>query len=99
MTSEELQQSVESLEMVLRTMDQVRDQTNRYNTALREHARSLRGYAVGINMITARDEKGQRPNVGEDKVSENLLVHCANYYDRLAEAQEQLVRPLWSRAE
>ena len=93
MTSEELQQSVESLEMVLRTMDQVRDQTNRYNASLREHARSLRGYAVGINMITARDDKGQRVNVGEDKVTENLLVHCANYYDRLAEAQESLVTP------
>jgi hypothetical protein len=91
MTSEELQQGVESLETVLRTMDQVRDQTNRYNAALREHARSLRGYAVSINMITAREDKGQRANVGEDKVSENLLVHCANYYDRLAEAQETLV--------
>ena len=91
LTPEELQQSVESLELLLKTMDQVRDQQNRYNAALREHARSLRGYAVGINMITARDDKGQRVNVGEDKVSEKLLVHCANYYDRLAEAQEQLV--------
>lgn len=95
MTSEELAQSVQALEQVLRTMDQVRDLTNRYNSALREHVRSLREYAVGINMIVARDDKAQRGNVGEDRVSERLLVHCANYYDRLAEAQEQLVhRPL-----
>jgi hypothetical protein len=94
MTSEELQGSVESLENVLKTMDQVRDVTNRYNTALREHARSLRTYAVGINMISTRDERGQpRVNVGEDRVSERLLAHCANYYDRLAEAQESLVSP------
>lgn len=90
MTSEELQQSVESLEMILKSMDQVRDQTNRYNEALRGHARSLRSYAVTINMVVARDER-QHHNVGEDKVSERLLEHCANYYDRLAESQEQLV--------
>ena len=84
MTSEELQQSVESLEMILKSMDVVRDQTNQYNEALRGHARSLRSYAVTI--IT-------RDSVGEDKVSERLLEHCANYYDRLAESQEQLVRP------
>ena len=92
MTPEELQQSVESLELVLRTMDQLRDQTNRYNTAIRDHARSLRGYAVGINMLSSRDEKEQRNHIGEDRVFENLLVHCANYYDRLAESQEQLVK-------
>lgn len=91
MTSEELQQSVEALEMVLKSMDSVRDQTNRYNAALRDHARSLRGYAVGINMVATRDERGQRVNVGDNRVSERLLVHCANYYDRLAESQEQLV--------
>ena len=94
MTSEDLHQSVEVLETILRTMDQVRDRTNQYNAALREHARSLRTYAVQLNMNVARDDKGTRINVGEDKVSESLLVHCANYYDRLAEAQEQLVLPL-----
>ena len=92
MTSDELQQSVESLETVLKTMDQLRDQTNRYNASLREHARALRGYAVSANMISTRDERGQqRVHVGEDRVSERLLVHCANYYERLAEAQESLV--------
>jgi hypothetical protein len=94
MTSDELQQSVEALETVLRTMDQVRDQTNRYNAALREHANSLRGYAVGVSMIFGTDVSGQRVNVGDDRVSEKLLVHCANYYDRLADAQEQLVLTL-----
>jgi hypothetical protein len=89
MDPEELHQSVESLELVLKTMDQVREQTNRYNTALREHARSLRGYAVNINMISPKDDRGR--NNGDDRVFENLMVHCANYYDRLAEAQEQLV--------
>lgn len=91
MTPEELQQSVESLELVLRTMDLVRDQTNRYNTSLRDHARSLRSYAVNINMMAPADDRGKR-NIGEDKVFENLMLHCANYYDRLAEAQEHLVR-------
>jgi|SRR5579859_7117034 len=90
MTSEELQQSVESLEMILKSMDQVRDQTNRYNESLRGHARALRSYAVTINMVASRDER-QRHNVGEDRVSERLLEHCANYYDRLAESQEKLV--------
>jgi len=90
LTSEELQQSVESLETVLKTMDQVRDQTNRYNAALREHARSLRMYAVGINMISTRSEGGQQ-RVTADTVPERLLAHCANYYDRLTEAQEALV--------
>jgi hypothetical protein len=96
MTSDELQQSVEALEMVLKSMDQVRDHTNRYNAALRDHARSLRGYAVGANMVATRDERGQRINVGDNRVSERLLVHCANYYDRLAESQEQLVSPIIS---
>jgi hypothetical protein len=93
-TSEELQQSVEALETVLRTMDQVRDQTNRFNAVLREHARALREYAVGVNMIVTRDENGRvrGVDVGEDRVSERLIVHCASYYDRLAEAQEMLVR-------
>jgi hypothetical protein len=95
MTSEELQQSVESLEMILKSMDHVRDQTNRYTESLKGHARALRGYAVTINMVVARDER-QHHNVGEDRVSEKLLEHCANYYDRLAESQEQLVR-LYSR--
>jgi len=99
MTSEELQQSVESLENVLKTMDQVRDMTNRCNAALREHARGLRMYAVGINMLSTRDERGQpRVNVGEDRVSERLLAHCANYYDRLAEAQELLVMPSYNES-
>ena len=91
MNSEELQQCVESFEVVLRTMDTVRDQTNRHNMALREHARSLRGYAVNINMLTPTDDKGKKV-AGEDRVFENLLLHCANYYDRAAEAQETLVR-------
>jgi hypothetical protein len=94
MTSDELQQSVESLEMVLKTMDQVRDNMNRYNTALREHARSLRGYAADINMASVRDDRGPRTNVGDDFVSESLMVHCSHYYDKLAEAQEHLVCPL-----
>jgi hypothetical protein len=89
LTSDDLQQSVESLELVLRTMDRVREQTNAYNASLREHARSLRGYAVGINMSVAARPAG--PNVGEEQVYERVLVHCANYYDRLAESQEHLV--------
>lgn len=91
MSPEELQQSVESLELVLRTMDGVRDQTNRQSTAFRDHARSLRGYAVNINMMATFDERTSKKHIGEDKVFENLLVHCANYYDRLAEAQELFV--------
>lgn len=89
LSSDDLQQSVEALEMVLKTMDQVRDQTNRYNSSLREHARSLRGYAVGINMGGPREARAV--NVGEERVYEKLLEHCANYYDRLAESQEHLV--------
>ena len=92
MSSDDLQSSVEALETVLKTMDQVRDQTNRYNTVLREHARSMRGYAANMQLIATRDDKGaQKPTLSEERVSERLLVHCANYYDRLAEAQEQLV--------
>src|SRR5271167_3867406 len=91
MTPEELQQSVETLELVLRTMDTLRDQTNRYNTALRDHARSLRGYAVNINMLAPNEDKAKR-NIGDDRVFENLILHCANYYDKLAESQEHLVR-------
>src|SRR5947207_12434336 len=91
MSPEELQQSVESLELVLRTKDVVRDQTNRQNTALIDHARSLREYAVNINMMATFDDKAHKRNIGEDKVFENLVVHCANYYDRLAEAQELFV--------
>jgi hypothetical protein len=92
MTTQELQESVESLETVLKTMDQLRDVTNKHTAAIREHAMSLRMYAAGVNMISTRDERGQqRVNVGEDRVSERLLAHCANYYDRLAEAQESLV--------
>jgi hypothetical protein len=89
LTSDELQQSVESLETILRTMDLVREQTNHYNTSLREHARSLRGYAVGINMSATPNTR--QPTVGEEHVYERVLVHCANYYDRLAESQEHLV--------
>ena len=95
LTSDDLQSSVEGLEMLLRTMDQVRDQANKHTAALKEHARSLRGYAVGINMIAAKDDKGQNITVGEDRVIERVLVHCANYYDRLAESQEHLVYLLW----
>lgn len=93
MTSDELQQSVESLEMVLRTMDQVRDEMNRYNIALREHARALRSYAADINIVSSRDDRGSRTNVGDDFVTESLLVHCSHYYDKLAESQEHLVPP------
>jgi len=92
MTNEDLKQSVESLELVLRSMNDVREQTNLYNAALREHAKSIRSYAVSVQMINTWEETRQRGNVGDAKVSERLLVHCANYYDRLAEAQEQLVR-------
>jgi hypothetical protein len=98
MSSDALQASVEALEIVLKTMDQVRDQTNRYNAALREHARGLRGYAANIQLIATRDEDRQgqgqqRGSVGvrDERVPERLLVHCANYYDRLADAQDQLV--------
>lgn len=94
MSPEELQQSVESLELVLRTMDAVRDQTNRQNSALRDHARSLRGYAVNINMMAIVDDRAPKRHIGEDKVFENLLVHCANFYDRFAEAQELFVNTL-----
>jgi hypothetical protein len=91
MTSDELQQSVESFETVLKTMDQVRDDMNRYNAALREHARALRSYAADINIVSSREDQGPRINVGDDFVSESLLVHCSHYYDRLAEAQEYFV--------
>lgn len=90
MEPEDLQQSVEALELVLRTMDQLRDQTNRQNSALRDHARSLKGYAANISIMATTEEKNKR-NIGEEKVLENLLVHCADYYNRLAEAQESLV--------
>lgn len=86
---EGLQSSVESLEMVLRSMDNVRDQLNRYNLALREHANTLRQYAVNINMLAVTDDRGR--NQGDDRVYEYLMLHSANYYDRYAESQEQLV--------
>jgi len=92
MSNEDLKQSVESLEIVLRSMNQVRDQTNQYNAALREHARAIREYAVSVQMINTMEETRQRGNVGDSKVSERLLVHCAHYYEKLAEVQEQLVR-------
>jgi len=41
------------------------------------------------------DDKAPKKHIGEDKVFENLLVHCANYYDRLAEAQELFVSNLF----
>ena len=86
---EELQSSVEALELVLRSMDSVRDQLNRYNLALREHAKTLRQYAVNINMLADTDDRGR--NQGDGRVYEYLMMHSANYYDRYAESQEQLV--------
>lgn len=88
-TPEELQSSVEALELVLRSMDSVRDQLNRYNLALREHAKTLRQYAVNINMLADTDDRGR--NQGDGRVYEYLMMHSANYYDRYAESQEQLV--------
>ena len=87
---EELQTSVESLELVLRSMDSVRNQLNQYNLALREHANTLRQYAVTINMLAVTDDRGR--NQGDDRVYEYLMLHSANYYDRYAESQENLVR-------
>jgi hypothetical protein len=92
MTNDDLKHSVESLEAVLRSMNNVRDQTNQYNGALRQHADSIRQYAVSVQMANTAEETRKRGNVGDSKVSERLLAHCANYYDKLAEVQEQLVR-------
>jgi hypothetical protein len=86
---EELQTSVESMELVLRSMDNVRNQLNQYNLALREHANTLRQYAVNINMLAVTDDRGR--NQGDDRVYEYLMLHSANYYDRYAESQENLV--------
>jgi hypothetical protein len=91
MSSEQLHEGIVSLETVLKTMNSLREQTNQQNIALREHARSLRRYETTINMSLVDQTQPVNGNIGEDKVSERLMFHCANYYDRLADAQEQLV--------
>jgi hypothetical protein len=88
-STEQLYNSVESLEMLLQSMNNVRKQLNRYNMALHKHADALRQYAVNMNMLAVTDERGR--NQGDDRLSEYLIVYSANYYDRFAEAQEQLV--------